>query len=126
MSDLEFVRRRLEIVEALLREVGGEGNDRPPWLAAPDPLSSLEEPRRSPARALALERQFLLRLLDECHAGQVHKTLEQWRARNERLARTQGETRGGAGAELIALSSSVLGDLLARLDRWLADEEREA
>lgn len=128
MDDLDFVRQRLAIVDALLREGGAEDESRPAWQAPPDPLTAVDEPRRSPVRLLALERQFLLRLLDECHAGQVRTTLQQWLARNERLAQGRGgardaEARASAGAELVGLTRTILTDLLTRLDRWLAEDE---
>lgn len=128
MDDLKFVRQRLAIVEELLREAGAEKETRLPWQPPPDPLTALDEPRHSPVRLLALERQFLLRLLDECRPGQVRSTLQQWRARNERLARgragaRQADVQASVGADLVALTSATLTDLLTRLDRWLAEEK---
>ncbi|HBY93349.1 MAG: hypothetical protein M5U01_37175 [Ardenticatenaceae bacterium] len=128
MNDLDFVRQRLAIVDELLREAGQEDEGRLPWQAPPDPLTAVDEPRHSPLRLLALERQFLLHLLDECHAGQAGATLRQWLARNERLVQGRGgareaDARASAAGDLASLTHTILTDLLARLERWLAQDE---
>lgn len=130
MSDLDFVRQRLKLVDELLAGAASESEPTPSWKAPLDPLGDLAEPRRSPTRLLALERQLLLRLLDECRVGQVRPTLDRWLARSGRIGRGAGGQReaaafAGAGPDLTNLAQNILVDMAARLERWTEAEANE-
>jgi len=136
VSEREFLKRRLELVE---EQLGGRD---PIYMTDEDGnIHLIEEIERGPDVPLQRERRILYKLLTEVPEGRVLATLTSWRKRlaaqlaeHHMAQRHERDTyntrlfirdRKGYPWVIDDRFLALLGDLAERLTRWLASDEEE-